>query len=252
MPQTISDWKADYTGADTNLPTASQSPTVGPELREIKAVIRGETLNKLFASDKIPAFYVSGDDTFYIDDTALTLDYPTDAEFLPGECLLLSLDDGTSVAEYWAVVKTVTLGPGIVTFSVFTGVHLNGTDGTLVAMRRSIYRVPIHPSHAAYGFYPPAMKLERDQTSSLPAKVWSIAGQCSGTNTVFKVAFPVKIPTGYQVRIFGTLGGFTGGTSAGSMRIQSITHDQYEATVTLQAAPGATKSVAWLFTMYIE
>jgi len=246
-PQLITDWKADYGGADTNTPNASASPTVGPELREIKAVIRGESLNKFFRSDKISATYVSGDDTLNIDSTGLTDGLPTDANFLPGETMLVTLNN-PSPAEYWAVVKTVTLLPGIVQLALFTGVHLNGTDGTLSHIRRSIYKVPVHASSAVDPSYIETLQ----DISSLPARTSCMLGQCTGTNTVFKVAFPFKIPATYNVRIFGTLIGFTGGTTGGSMRIQSITHDTQEATITLQAAPSAAHSVAWLFTMYIE
>lgn len=250
MPQSITDWHADYGGADTNVPTAGQAPTVGPELREIKAVIRGETLNKYFRSDKLPAFRSGGDpdDTLRVDSTLLSVDgIPTDANILPGETLLVTLNDPDAF-EYWAVVKTVTLGPSVVILTLFTGVHLDGTDGTVSHIRRSIYKVPVHPSSAV----DPAYIETLGQVSSLPARVSTVFGQATGTATTIKVGFPFKIPAAYGIRIFGDVQTQTGTPPIGALRIKSITHDELEATVTLHTAPGAGNTVAWLFTVYIE
>lgn len=252
MPQKIEDWQADYTGADTNLPTEGQSPTVGPELREIKAVIRGETLNKHFRSDKINAFHavIDPDDTIRVDATDLGAEWPTDADILPGETLLVTLNDPDAF-EYWAVVKTVTLAPGEVILTLFTGVHLDGTDGTVSHIRRSIYKVPNHPSHPIDPAYEENMK----QVSALPARFSTMFGRMTGAATTLKVGFPFKIPTAYNVRIFCTVKTFVSGGGAvpiGALLPKSITRDELEATLTVHTAPGGTSRVEWLFTVYIE
>jgi hypothetical protein len=247
MAQDITNWKADYTTADTNTPAEGVLPTVGPELREMKAVIRSETLNRFFRSDRINAFYLSGDDTFYIDDT-YDHEWATDVDILPGETMLLTLDHAGDIGEFWAVVKTVTLAAGQVRLSVFTGVHLNGTDGTLTHIRRSVYKVPLHPSHNATPAYAETVR----QVSSLNPRISTCMCDLRNTATTVRVAFPFKIPAAWNVRIFGTPRVIGATPATGAYHIKSITRDELEFTVTFNAAPGAGNIVNWLFTVYIE
>lgn len=249
MPQSITNWKADYTTTDTNTPVEGDLPTVGPELREVKAVIREESLNKFFRSDKVNAFHAPTDptDTLRIDAVDLGGEWPTDADILPGETLLITLNDPDPV-EYWGVVKTVTLAPGEVVLAIFTGVLLDGTDGAVSHIRRSIYKVPAHPSHAI----DPAYAETLGQVSSLAPTVSTMFAQAKDTATTMKVAFPFKIPMAYQVRIFGTYRSSVGAPPLGAMRIKSITRDELEATITLHSAPGVGNTAAWLFTVYVE
>lgn len=118
---TISDWLADYTAGDTNFPQDAEPipfpvdgvGDLGFVLRDIKAVARGQTLDRLFEPDTRAATYVSS--TSFTVPTDLRTTYPV------GIAAQFVLAGGTAYT--W--IKTATFAAGVTTFGTSTAVLTN-------------------------------------------------------------------------------------------------------------------------------
>jgi hypothetical protein len=238
MANIIDDWVSDFTGGDTNDPQNGDTPALGTELREVKAVIRGESLNKWFESTKIEVTYDSGGNTFLVPQAEL--DMPPSLDPQPGEVLLLTQTG--EPAEFWAVVTERVLVSTDVAITVATGVTL---DADLTHMRRSIFRPDPHPANLNY-----ATQFKR--VSPLPAQIFTTYNRCDGTNQTFTLGTPFFIPAALNYRVFCTPVDSSLAANAGAYRVRGINKSTSIVEITLNDAPGSGEWVNWMVTFFVE
>jgi hypothetical protein len=181
---TISDWEADYTGADTNVPASSTAipfpanttTDLGEVLRDTKAVIRSESLNKGWYPDSVAATYVSS--------TQFTLVGDVTDSWTPS--VAVKLNQSNTVYTW---IKDVNLSGGN-TDVIITNAALTNT---LTTVTRGAFMPPSTPSRSENFGYP------MGTGSSLPPRV-SQRGKfvvSDSTNTV-TVPFIRKKPNGQE------------------------------------------------------
>jgi len=143
---TISDWVADYTGADTNVPQsntaipfpANTTTDLGQTLRDMKAVIRQESLNKGWEPDPQSVTYVSN--------TTFTLVGDLVAEWTPGTAIKCDL--GASEVQTW--IADAQFGGANTTVTTTNAALAN----TLVMVTRSAFKVSSTPTREVAWDYP--------------------------------------------------------------------------------------------------
>lgn len=235
---TISDWVADYAAGDTNTPANSTgiaypvdgSTDLGAVLRDIKKVLRAESLNKGWWPDQRAAVRID-DDTFSCASLPNATDYPagTPVKLIGASSTAYGWISGHPAADEVEVTPAgqITAGFGI-THVVF-GAILPGSD----------------PENAADS-YPAGVG------SALPARLsqWG-RFQISGNSTV-SVQVPLaktEPDTDYRVMI-QAVDVDSGPAANGAYRIDEISKATTSFTITIDAAPGAGTTVYYEYGIF--
>lgn len=220
----ISNWVSDYpSGGDSNFPQDAEPipfpvdghGDLGFVLRDIKAVTRGQTLDRLFEPDTRAATYVSS--------TSFTCAGDLRATYPVGIAVQFVLAGGT----VYTWIKTATFGAGVTTCGTSTAVLTN----PITSVRFSALK-PGSSAAAAANTYP-------DGIGAPFAYRLGQRGffQISDPGTTAAVEFlHTEIDTNYRVFIQAI--SQSGASANGSYRYIDITKTTTGFTLTIGAAPG--------------
>jgi hypothetical protein len=231
---TISDWEADYTGADTNVPASSTAipfpanttTDLGEVLRDTKAVIRSESLNKGWYPDSVAATYVSS--------TQFTLVGDVTDSWTPS--VAVKLNQSNTVYTW---IKDVNLSGGN-TDVIITNAALTNT---LTTVTRGAFMPPSTPSRSENFGYP------MGTGSSIPPRV-SQRGKfvvSDSTNTVTVPFIRTEPDTNYRVLIQLVSSDLL--VDLDAQRFTTITKSTSNMALTLAAAPGASHTLEFEFAL---
>lgn len=246
---TISDWKADYTGADTNIPQADTAIPFPPDgttdlgamLRDAKAVVRQESLNKGWEPDSWPAEFVD-ERTFRINTTTNLLAlYPPD--------IAVKCDLGSSTVYSWVASARIAASdpspgnPTLFDFALNASVLTNSlTTVTFSAFKppSSVDRHISRISGLTYSIYP------YGRGSALPQRVtqfgaFRVAGSAANSATVMLAR--EEFDTAYRL-LLQTVDS-TGSPADGAYRVVSVSRETDSIAVTFASAPGALAAIVW-------
>lgn len=234
---TISDWKADYPSPDTNaapvtatsipFPVSGSGTDLGAVLRDRKAVIRAESLNKGWWPDAATATYVSS--------TRFTLVGDVHASWPPGVAVKAKLSGSTEYT--WVQASTYTGG------STRIDVADAVLDATLSQVTRGAVLPNSTPTLDAVSDYPMGVG------SPLPPRITQ-RGQfriSSGTTSVTVPLMRTERDTNYtpllQVVGLGTPSAY----ALDSYRVASIVKTTSSFTVTLAGSHAVATAMTWEF-----
>lgn len=230
---TISDWKADYTTADTNVPTGStplpfppvgDGNSLGEVIRDRKAVIRQESLNKGWTPDALTATYVSAD-TFTVTGDQRAL-FPLNAA--------VKYLKGTTTGYSW--VWKVSFAAGVTTVQLVDA--FPALDPTLTQVIPSALLPGSTPVRNAAGGYPVNVG------SPFPLHVSQIgAFDVSGSTTSAVVPFSRKERDLNYFVLLQLVSG--GGPNINSTYVANVVKDVDKLSINFRDAPGGGWDNTW-------
>ena len=240
VAESLTDWKADYTGADTNTPAGSADPgssgaatSLGAWLRSLKAITRSLTLEPGFDVMPTTATYVSAD-TFEI--------LAPTAYYVAGDSVLVSLGSQDLRAYVYSLLNMS--GPTRTRYTLTNIQQLNGTaavlDGTLTHVRWSQHRVPTYP-WSWHGLTVEPAK------ATLPFREQMIytVGLDSGSTSI-EIHLPYEMPdVNYRVKIISHGSGVSGSTL--DYATKAIVKTTTKVTLTMVTASTGNQFQVWIW-----